>query len=505
MGLLGRLRRGWSLVGVARPWPEGPSIHAHLASHTHDGVLDPAGLVLPSNEEGGLQWAPGAVDGILAHHASETGDETRLAAMLAALLALFREATATNLSAVYTQCEAGPVAGLVDDLADALNDTPGLDAARVHALGKVLALEATHLEATKLGITLLGLVENDDREILLQLGLHDELSMFAALALVKQIEDAEAPLFALAQHVHGWGRIHVVERLADTTSPEIKAWLLREGFRNTVMDEYLAHTCATAGELHLALAAPDAALLRGAAGIFRALAAGGPAADLADYEHAAAAIDAWLPLVTPTLPELVALDALVQRPEISAGQRTRIEVLRGSVVALTAIEAGLQSSDSIVFGLADGAARLRKLSTFAQHEARARSALPAEATYSIVRLLQEATPDTLERALVAAASAAPATSHFEAEHRLSFVLSELARFAPGRGHTFVLAGLRGAWAEARALAAQLLSRWPAPWPEELREALADAAEDETDDEMKAALGRVLAGRPYADAAPPKLH
>jgi hypothetical protein len=48
------------------------------------------------------------------------------------------------------------------------------------------------------------------------------------------------------------------------------------------MNEYLVYTCAMAGGLHTALsvAEPDAELLRGAAGIFVALANGGPAQDL---------------------------------------------------------------------------------------------------------------------------------------------------------------------------------------------------------------------------------
>lgn len=33
--------------------------------------------------------------------------------------------------------------------------------------------------------------------------------------------------------MNGWGRIHVVERLAQTENAEIKHWLLREGYRNS--------------------------------------------------------------------------------------------------------------------------------------------------------------------------------------------------------------------------------------------------------------------------------
>ena len=56
-------------------------------------------------------------------------------------------------------------------------------------------------------------------------------------------------------------------------------WLLREGFRNEVMNEYLAHLAATTGDLYTALLdpEPDEALLDGAGGIIDALCAAGGA------------------------------------------------------------------------------------------------------------------------------------------------------------------------------------------------------------------------------------
>jgi hypothetical protein len=73
--------------------------------------------------------------------------------------------------------------------------------------------------------------------------------------------------------------------LAGTDDPEIKAWLRREAFRNTVLDEYLAHTAASIGNLPSALAPQtiDEALLDGAGGILLALCRGGPARDMIGY------------------------------------------------------------------------------------------------------------------------------------------------------------------------------------------------------------------------------
>ncbi len=61
-------------------------------------------------------------------------------------------------------------------------------------------------------------------------------------------------------------------------NPVIKRWLLREGFRNSVMYEYLAATCARAGGLLAALGDDDVdrELLTGAGEILQALIAGRP-------------------------------------------------------------------------------------------------------------------------------------------------------------------------------------------------------------------------------------
>lgn len=103
------------------------------------------------------------------------------------------------------------------------------------------------------------------------------------------LEQVENALLTLAKKVKGWGRIHLVERLAKNPSQEVKNWLLREGYKNSVMYEYLAYTCATAGDLQTALAQPfaDMALLVATGEMIEALIIGGPAEDMRDYDEGA--------------------------------------------------------------------------------------------------------------------------------------------------------------------------------------------------------------------------
>src|SRR5205823_3638850 len=73
-------------------------------------------------------------------------------------------------------------------------------------------------------------------------------------------------------------------------------WLLREGFRNSVMDEYLAGTCARTGGLLAALSEDhvDRELLTAGGAIIESLIAGGPAEGIDDYEDARPVIESYL-------------------------------------------------------------------------------------------------------------------------------------------------------------------------------------------------------------------
>jgi hypothetical protein len=95
----------------------------------------------------------------------------------------------------------------------------------------------------------------------------------------------------MARRVAARGLIQAVERLKGTSDPQIRSWLLREGFRDEVMNEYLAHLAATTGDLYTAL-------LDGAGGIIRALCAvGGPARDIRGYPDGPAVISRYLTLI----------------------------------------------------------------------------------------------------------------------------------------------------------------------------------------------------------------
>ena len=213
------------------------------------------------------------------------------------VLAYSRQPTATNKAAVYHHIVVEHIVSIIDQVIEALLNDEGISHERLYELSHSFVTESPDREPVKFGIAILGLFRQPANEELFQtLGRHDEFTLFCAVVLANSSEDHEEPVWNLARHVNGWGRIHAVERLAQTENPAIKNWLLREGFRNSVLYEYLAATCARAGGLLAALSEDhvDRELLTAAGEIIQALIAGGPAEGIDDYEDARPVIESYL-------------------------------------------------------------------------------------------------------------------------------------------------------------------------------------------------------------------
>jgi hypothetical protein len=238
----------------------------------------------PKRNENEFGWVAGALDGVMGHHFDRSDDDqvqNRVQPILGALSRLLKHSSQEHLSVLYTELQADTLLSVADTLQEQIREnllTNETRSSRVAEVGRYFATKAADRESTKFGILLLELSSEDrDRPVLETLALHDEFTLYAALALCKLSSNPENVLWQLAQKVHGWGHVQVVERLDGTKNPAIQAWMLRDGFRNDIMDEYLAGICARTGRLHEALSTKvvDRALLDGAAGIIKALVYGG--------------------------------------------------------------------------------------------------------------------------------------------------------------------------------------------------------------------------------------
>lgn len=276
------------------PWSGKQSIYSYILEQGEsvDGTL-------PDDEEfwagSPFRWVAGGLD---AHHA-DGGPETEDVRKLVQLLAKHsRKPKLSTRKALYGMVVSSDIIGMIDAVLEEVRKHPGINLQTLFDEAMWMVERAAHRNVVKFGIALLGLFRNEHaKELLLTIGRHEEFTLYAAVAIQNGMEDGNDVLFELAKRVHGWGKIHVVERL-QPTRPEIKDWLLRHGCQNRIMNEYLACICARNGDLREALSGEqvDPELFDGATDIIEALINGGPAEDIDDYEHAPQVISDYVRL-----------------------------------------------------------------------------------------------------------------------------------------------------------------------------------------------------------------
>lgn len=514
------------------PWPEGESLYAFIRRH-----LDPAkgGLVDSTMElpdaarlfkPGEARWVAGGMDGALSHHRGNDGDHEKAGHIARLLVQIAREGAPAAQRELYALLADDGVLGYLDlALEKLVAARPSIDP-HLHAFVRRLATQAPDRGPVKFALALLGLIRDpQDLDVVATLGRHEDFTLFAVVALARLGENAEAELFKLAAVVHGWGRIHVVERLATSADPAIKRWLLREGYRNAIMHEYLAHVCATAGGLHEALAAeaPDSAVLEAATDLLSALITGGPAPGIDDYDHAGLVIARYLQQVVAqprTLRRFVGVRAIrdylaAENWDAAARQDNGWITGRREACQATAdaylngaeweplIHAGLASEDAMTFSDADQAAQTLGIDPWDVHWRRLREKPRDSGRWFSV--MNHATPERIATIQAFAEEHIPldeiATGPADAmglgpayEHHscLDYILQSLGRF-PGYGGALILAGLRSPVVRNRHMALRALETWPSESASpEIRTALARAAREDPVDNVRAKAQAVLA-------------
>lgn len=500
----------WSLDKLAPPWESGTSIYLYLRDNPNSRELPDT-----SRNPNELKWSGGALDGVFGRHmAGPKPDEIkkRVEKLAGALERLMRDATDSNLKSLYEAAVEGSTLAIADSFNSRVTKLLSSQKTRIGQVGRYFAAEADRREATKFGLLLLERTGARVDETLLEtFALNDEFTLFAALALAHLTDDAEGTFFKIARRVHGWGRIQVVERLNGTRNREIHAWMLREGFRNEVMDDYLAGICARTASLHLALDPPevDLPLLDGAAAIIRALLAGGPADSIDDYEHAPIAIERYVDHVFKRsgldLEHFLCVSAILDfLSDKHCGESSDSigwnEKLRKQIRAQCSevicrdewrdkVASGLQSQNLTVFYSADSVAAKMNIGTREFHFSRVRSA--PLTSHSWYRLLEQTDENQIDEVITFAESVLPlekiATgpdNHlglgpgYEAHSALDWMLQGLKRF-PGRGWELIRAGLRSPVVRNRNMALHAFSAWPRDlWPSEALGLLQQAAREE---------------------------
>lgn len=515
------------------PWDQRPSIYDHVKAHVVDGKhgLTEGGDTLPDEERiasgSRIRWAAGAMDGVMGHHMGGGDNNEQVRKAVDLVLAYCQSPTATTKAALYQHVIEGNALPLIDPIIEALVETNGLNHERLYEVAYSFVTEAPDREPVKFGVAILGLFQNPANVVLFQtIGRHEEFTLFAAVALARISDDPEQALWLLAQNVNGWGRIHIVERLSDTENPEIKNWLLREGYQNWVMYEYLAYTCATAGGLLAALSEDtiDRELLTSAGELLTALINGGPAQDINGYDDGALATELFLrhlESAAETLDDFIHAHAIrgclsnedadwEERSQRGWTSERRTELLAACDRILNRSEwkdkarHGLKSDDEMAFHRANQVAELLGLDTWETHWRRLQEK-PADSGrwYQVMsRCGEEQIAEVigfaeqnidLEKIATGPADEMGLGPGWEHHQCLGYVLQELLKF-PGQGGRLIEAGLLSPVVRNRNVAVAVLSAWGSDkWDDKLREALEAAAKIEPKDDVRERMEKVLRG------------
>lgn len=211
-----------------------------------DGSL-PVEFELPKDRENNhVVFADGAMDGIMVYHSSGSG-ENDLSMLTQALEQAAAKPVEETAETVQGYFESHHAYTIIDDIQQwIIEHRDTLDAGVIHSLAVFLAKQSSHAECVKFGLSILELFEIEDnpdlRELVLTLGLSDEFTLFS-IFIVRSWKDGNAQIWQLAKKLSGWGKIHAVEQLEANTE-EIRNWILCYGCENSIMNEYLALTCA---------------------------------------------------------------------------------------------------------------------------------------------------------------------------------------------------------------------------------------------------------------------
>lgn len=514
------------------PWGARKSTYGHITEHVdpdRSEGLSEEGYRLPDEPEpdaNSISFAPGAIDGVFGYHGSTKSDDDIVTDLYMALASACESASDCNIRALYELLAGVSALNVIDPLIERIHQEQALDANRLWVIVHWFATKAPDREPVKISIALLGLLRGrDDSEVFLTLGRHDEFAPYSAMAISNNEAYGDEVLWELAKAVEGWGRILTVEHLSKTSHPKIKDWLLRDGFKNRVMYEYLACICARAGELHIALEQDeiDPELFNSATELIETLVSGegGPAEGLGDYERGCTAIrhllthgDGKVSSASHfqflwTLKERVGEHLSGERelqqdwsaPDAEAIVK-KIEELLSQRNWKKIVSDALQNGDDKTFWDASRICDRIGIDPWPYFFERTKAG--GDYWWDLMRTSDASRIDDvlalgMEKIPLADIATGPSNDsglgiEYASHSALDFILQDLSNF-PGKGWAFIKAGLQSPVTRNRNMGLRALSGWPREtWPEGAEVALQRFLRTEPETDVKKSFKNLLEGR-----------
>ena len=282
-------------------WETTDSILMHLKRNLNgDGSLNETAEKLPDEKKADdeIKFAPGLMDAMFGADESEES-KSRIKQLVSLIKKIAKNGDNQSKSDFYREItENESVIGIIDEFLQKLVQSSLPIEPHLYNYANKLATKTNNRNTVKFGIAILGLCQNkkpiEDIKIL---GLHDEFTVFSTIALSNLSDNLVNDLWELAKQVDGWGKIQLVDRLAQMElNNEIKDWLIFDGYKNNIMYEYLALTCAQNGMLNEKLKTENISdeLYSSASDIIIALMDEGPAVGMSGYNESSETIENFI-------------------------------------------------------------------------------------------------------------------------------------------------------------------------------------------------------------------
>lgn len=525
----------WNITKFPKPWDtELPAIYSFIKDNIKLGkssLLEEEKL--PDDEDffkgEKYRWVSGGLDGTFGHHVGKKEQMETAKAIYTALEQSVNKPTKKNIAAFYKLLLDNNALDFIDQLLSMVSNSRSFDSERLQQFARWLAENSPNRSPVKFAIAILGIFPNiRNKELFITLGMHDEFTLWSVVALRNTLQNPEPELWNLAKNVNGWGKIHIVERLSKTQNTEIKYWMLRDGYKNSIMYEYLAYICATTGELRRALEhpEPDDALLLGAGDIIEALINGGPSEDIDNYEDGANVMQLYIShivdrnlsfeqlLTVKTIRDFIQNDNenWLERKERGWTDSVRKEIAEKTSAILSkpelkqriilALEDEISSEKYSPFHTIALVAETLSIDTWDYYYKRQKSGHGNEWYY----LMKTKSEDKIDKAIALAEQMIPLNeisigpkqeigigSEFKNHDALSFIVQALGDF-PKKGWNLVKTSLASPVIRNRNMSLKTLSKWGKDnWPEDAEFILQEALKIEPDDNVQKTMQKIING------------
>lgn len=223
------------------------SLYEFISESVTDGCL-PDDFSLPEiADDRQIMWMDGAMDGVSIYHMgfSDLSDESKTRMSKAVDAASKRNFDEADRLFCELGSDVRAIASIDELQSYVIDHREKLSADNIYEYAVHAVLHSSDRECVKYGLSLLELFDIDGsdelKNVIRTLGLSDEFSIFAIFLMLRW-ENGNDEVYRLVRRLHGWGRIHAIERIEPETD-EIRDWLLKDGVHNRVLPAYSALTC----------------------------------------------------------------------------------------------------------------------------------------------------------------------------------------------------------------------------------------------------------------------